>query len=266
MTRHPVILVIGILSALVAACSKPPPQINRSRVPRSACSWTRCRRNAGSETATCSCSAPKSWAPTSGRGRRRRRRETAAACQSLLDRGVQALVVIPHSAEGAAPIVAAAKKRSVGVISYDRLILNADVDLYLSYDNRMVGEQQAQYLRNRAPTGNYILLGGATTDYNAKLIREGQMAALEDAVKRGDIKIVADPWTPNWKADAAREAHDGGAEESPNKVVAIVASTTTPPEGPSRRSKRTGWPARSSSPARTPTWTLFGASSRARRP
>ena len=123
--------------------------------------------------------------------------------ESLLERGVQALVVVPHGAEAAGKIVEAAKKRSVPVISYDRLILKADVDLYLSYDNRRVGEQQAQYLRNQAPKGNYILLGGAPTDYNAKLIREGQMAALDDAVKRGDIKIVADPWAPDWQADAA---------------------------------------------------------------
>ena len=56
--------------------------------------------------------------------------------ESLLERGVQALVVVPHSAEAAGQIVEAAKKRSVPVISYDRLILKADVDLYISYDNR----------------------------------------------------------------------------------------------------------------------------------
>jgi D-xylose transport system substrate-binding protein len=144
--------------------------------------------------------------------------------ESLLARGVRALVVIPHSAEGAAKIVEAAKKQSVPVISYDRLILNADIDLYLSYDNRMVGEQQAQFLRNRAPKGNYILLGGAPTDHNAKLIREGQMAALEDAVKRGDIKIVADPFVPDWRADAAMALTEAALKKANNQVVAVVAS------------------------------------------
>ena len=87
-----------------------------------------------------------------------------------------------------------------------------------------VGEQQAQFLRNRAPKGNYILLGGAPTDYNAKLIREGQMAALEDAVKRGDIKIVADPWTPDWQADAAMKLTEAALKKARNQVVAVVAS------------------------------------------
>ena len=144
--------------------------------------------------------------------------------ESLLARDVQVLVVVPHGAEAAGQIVAAAKKRSVPVISYDRLILKADVDLYLSYDSREIGAEQAQFLRNRAPKGNYVLIGGAPTDYNAKLIREGQMSALEDAVKRGEIKIVADPFTPDWRADEATTLTEAALKKAGNNVAAIVAS------------------------------------------
>ena len=144
--------------------------------------------------------------------------------ESLLGQNVQVLVVVPHNAEAGAKIVEAAKKRSVPVISYDRLILKADVDLYVSYDNSRIGELQAQFLRNEAPKGNYILLGGAPTDHNAKLIREGQMAALEDAVKRGDIRIVADPWVPDWRADAATQLTEAALKKARNQVTAIVAS------------------------------------------
>jgi len=147
--------------------------------------------------------------------------------ESLLERGAQALVVVPHNAETAGKIVEAAKKKSVGVISYDRLILNADVDLYLSYDNKRVGEQEAQQLRNVAPKGNYILIGGAPTDYNAKLIREGQMSVLQDAVKKGDIKIVADPWAADWKADEAMTLTEAALKKARNQVVAVVASNDT---------------------------------------
>lgn len=144
--------------------------------------------------------------------------------ESLLAQDVKVLVVVPHSSEAGAKIVEAAKKRSVPVISYDRLILNADIDLYVSFDNRRVGEQQAQQLRNLAPKGNYILLGGAPTDHNAKLIREGQMAALEDAVKRGDIKIVANPWVPDWREDEAMRLTAEALKKAKGQVVAIVAS------------------------------------------
>ena len=160
--------------------------------------------------------------------------------ESLLERGVQVLVVVPHGAEAAGRIVEAAKKKSVPVISYDRLILKADVDLYLSYDNTRVGEQQAQSLRNQAPQGNYILLGGAPTDHNAKLIREGQMAALSDAVKRGDIKIVADPWTPDWQADAAMALTEAALKKARNQVVAVVASNDVTAGGAIRALEKAG--------------------------
>ena len=160
--------------------------------------------------------------------------------ESLLERGVQALVVVPHGAEAAGKIVEAAAKRSVPVISYDRLILNADVDLYMSYDNRRVGEQQAQALRNQAPKGNYILIGGAPTDHNAKLIREGQMSALDDAIKRGDIKIVADGWAKDWTAEAAMELAEAGLKKARNNVVAIVASNDTTAGGVIRALEKHG--------------------------
>jgi D-xylose transport system substrate-binding protein len=160
--------------------------------------------------------------------------------ESLLGKDVKVLVVVAHSAESAAKIVEAAKKRSVPVIAYDRLILNADVDLYVSYDNRRVGELQAQYLRNRAPKGNYILLGGAPTDHNAKLIREGQMAALRDAVKRGDIKIVADPMTPDWQPDAAMTLTEAALNKAGGQVVAVVASNDGTAGGAVRALEKNG--------------------------
>ena len=144
--------------------------------------------------------------------------------ESFLAQNVKALVVVPHSSAAGAKIVEAAKQRSVPVICYDRLILDADVDLYVSFDNRRVGELQAQHLRNTAPKGNYILLGGAPTDHNAKLIREGQMAALDDAVKRGDIKIVANPWTPDWREDEAMKLTDEALKKAHGQVAAVVAS------------------------------------------
>src|SRR5690606_27554482 len=47
----------------------------------------------------------------------------------LLAKGVQALVVVPKNADAARPIVLNARARGVKVISYDRLIADAPVDL-----------------------------------------------------------------------------------------------------------------------------------------
>ena len=228
MTRYSSAFVIGIYSAFLIACGGSPQKAQQQQEPKLLVGllmdtmdegerWPRDRdlfveraKQLGAEVLV----------EAAGRDDAKQLQQA----ESLLERNVKVLVIVPHSSEAAAKIVEAAKKRSVPVISYDRLILNADVALYMSYDNRAVGELQAQYLRNRAPSGNYILLGGAPTDYNAKLIREGQMAALEDAVKRGDIKIVADPWTPDWQADEAEKLTAAALKKAQNKVVAIVAS------------------------------------------
>lgn len=144
--------------------------------------------------------------------------------ESLLTQGIDVLVVIPHNAEVAASIVDAAKRQNVPVISYDRLIRNSEPDLYISFDNEKVGEMQARYLLERAPKGNYILIGGAPTDNNAKLFRKGQMNVLQPAIDRKDINIAADQWAKDWLADEALRHTENALTLANNDVAAIVAS------------------------------------------
>ena len=144
--------------------------------------------------------------------------------ESLLTQGIDVLVVIPHNAEIAATIVEAAKRQNVPVISYDRLIKNSEPDLYISFDNEKVGEMQAKYLVGKAPTGNYILIGGAQTDNNAKMFRDGQMKVLQPLIDKGDIKIVADQWARDWSPDEALKHTENALTINNNNVVAVVAS------------------------------------------
>src|ERR1051325_9236097 len=66
-------------------------------------------------------------------------------CDNLLTKGVNVLIVAPHNGQIAASIVEAAHRQGVPVISYDRLIRNADVDLYVSHQVVKIGQMQAQY-------------------------------------------------------------------------------------------------------------------------
>jgi len=144
--------------------------------------------------------------------------------EKMLAAGVNALVVVAHDTENASALVEKAKARKVPVISYDRLIRNADVDLFIGFDPVRVGEMQAQYLLGRAPKGNYILIGGSPTDGNAKFLREGQMKVLEPALKSRAIRIVADGWADNWTAENAAKLTEQGLDKAKNNVAAIVAS------------------------------------------
>jgi D-xylose transport system substrate-binding protein len=134
------------------------------------------------------------------------------------------LVVIPHNGEVAATIVEAAKAKNVPVISYDRLIRSSEPALYISFDNEKVGEMQARYLLERAPKGNYVLIGGAPTDNNALLFRKGQMNVLNPAIDRGDVKVVSDQWAKDWLASEALRICEDALTKSNRDVVAVVAS------------------------------------------
>ncbi len=146
-----------------------------------------------------------------------------AAARELLDAGVKALVVVPHDLEKAKEIVALAAEKKVPVISYDRLIRDADVALYVSFDNVKVGRMQAEALLAAAPRGNYVLLGGAPTDNNAKLVREGQLEMLKPAISSGAVKVIAEPFIENWDAALAKDAVNAALKKTKN-IAAVVAS------------------------------------------
>ena len=144
-------------------------------------------------------------------------------CEKLIKSGVKVLVIVPHNSGSAAKIVKMAKEKHVPVLDYERLIRNADVDLFVGYDSKLIGVQQATALVERAPKGNYVLIGGSQTDNNAKMIHDGQMSVLEPLVTKGDIKIISDTWTPEWLPSAAYVSAATALQSSKGDVAAIVA-------------------------------------------
>ena len=145
-------------------------------------------------------------------------------CDNLLTKGVDVLIVAPHNGQIAASIVEAAHRQGVPVISYDRLIRNSDVDLYVSHQVVKIGQMQAQYALKNEPKGNYVLIGGSPTDNNALLLRDGQMEVLKPAIDKGDIKVVTDQFAKEWKAEEALRITEDALTKTNNNIQAIVAS------------------------------------------
>jgi len=145
-------------------------------------------------------------------------------CDNLLTKGVDVLIVVPHNSEIARSIVEAAHRQNVPVISYDRLISNCDVDLYVSHQVEKLGEMQAEYAYKRVPKGNYVLIGGSPTDNNALLLRKGQMNILKPAIDRGDIKVISDQFAKDWKASEALRITEDAMTKTSNDIQAVVAS------------------------------------------
>jgi D-xylose transport system substrate-binding protein len=147
-----------------------------------------------------------------------------AQIENLISRGVDVLVIVPYNATVLNNAIREAKKANIKVLSYDRLILNADIDAYISFDNAKVGEMQAEGVVQVKPKGNYYLLGGAPTDNNAKILREGQMKVLQPLIDKGDIKIVGKQWVKDWSPSEAMSIIENALTANNNKIDAIVAS------------------------------------------
>jgi ABC-type xylose transport system, periplasmic component len=127
----------------------------------------------------------------------------SAQVKALIDEGIKVLVIIPHDANTSAAAVQMAKKAGVKVISYDRLVRNANVDLYISFDNVKVGALMGKALVASVPKGNYVVLNGPQNDNNSFMLNQGFLSVLEPYIKKGDIKIVEEDWVDDWMADAA---------------------------------------------------------------
>lgn len=144
-------------------------------------------------------------------------------CENLIAAGIDILILAPHDATSAAAIVDNAKAAGLKVISYDRLVLDSDVDLYVSFDNFEVGRLMGEYLVKRVPKGNYAVFAGAPTDNNAKLYRDGALSMIKPLADKGDIKIVMDQWIIDWQPTVAMNLMQNALTASNNKIDAIVA-------------------------------------------
>ncbi|KGA96732.1 sugar ABC transporter substrate-binding protein [Alkalihalobacillus alcalophilus ATCC 27647 = CGMCC 1.3604] len=113
--------------------------------------------------------------------------------ETLLNRGIDVLIIAPHDGAAAGSSVEAAKAEGVTVIAYDRLITETDaIDYYVTFDSVAVGEAQGQYLIENAQGTNVplYLYAGASSDNNAFLFFEGAWNVLQPKIADGTFVIA----------------------------------------------------------------------------
>ena len=130
-----------------------------------------------------------------------------AQAESVLAQGIDAMVLDPVDAQSASTIVANANAQDVPVISYDRLVSNADLAAYVSFDNVRVGKLQARALASKLDQdgkrdGPIVMINGAPTDNNARLFKEGASSVFS----QDGVQIAKSYDTPDWTpAEAQNE-------------------------------------------------------------
>ncbi|WNB91771.1 D-xylose ABC transporter substrate-binding protein [Bacillus sp. NEB1478] len=147
-----------------------------------------------------------------------------AQAETLISQGVDLLVVVPHNAEAMAAIVKKAHLAGIKVMAYDRLVKNADIDLYVSFDNEKVGELQAKVITKLVPKGKYVYIGGAETDNNAHLFKKGVFEVLQPLINKGDITVVFDQWSKDWTPANARTNMEAALKANHNQIDAVIAA------------------------------------------
>ncbi len=122
--------------------------------------------------------------------------------QTALAQGAKVMILDPVNGATAGSIANLAKAKSVPVVSYDRLIQNADIDYYVSFDNEKVGQLQGTALveklkKDGKTSGKIVMINGDTKDNNAKLFNKGAHSVLDTSGFTLDPK--PDFFTPDWK-------------------------------------------------------------------
>ncbi len=127
----------------------------------------------------------------------------AADIEGLIAKGAQVLIVVGHDTSAVVPAVQAALDEGIPVIAYERQIKHAEVT-YVGFDPVLVGRAQATALLEVAPEGNYVLIKGGQQDQYAHGTLQGQMEVLQSAIDSGNVTIVAEDWTTDWKPEVAQ--------------------------------------------------------------
>jgi D-xylose transport system substrate-binding protein len=129
--------------------------------------------------------------------------------EAAVTEGVDVLVLDPVDSTSAAALATRAKDAGIPVISYDRLILDADLDYYAEFNSSEVGNQQGTALAEKLaedgnPSGPIIQINGDPKDNNAKLFKEGAAAVFADE----GIEVAQEYDTPDWLPENAQKQMD----------------------------------------------------------
>lgn len=127
-----------------------------------------------------------------------------------LNQGDCILVAVAQDSTTAASIVEEAHTKGVPVIAYDRLINDATLDYYVSFNGMDVGAAQGKYIlahyqqyvaENK--TTNVVLISGSKTDNNALLFSKGLHQILDPLFSTHALSNQGESFTLDWDGPTA---------------------------------------------------------------
>ncbi|HEY5924274.1 MAG TPA: substrate-binding domain-containing protein [Kofleriaceae bacterium] len=150
-----------------------------------------------------------------------------AQVEDVLTQGVKVLVIQPTDSQAASSYVRLAHEKGAKVVAYDRAIIAADLDYYVSHDSYRVGVLQAQAaLQATGNKGKYVILAGQAGHSVATEITRGYKDTLAPYIARGEIEIVLEQNHSAWSPEQALRTVEDALTRTGNKVDAILANNS----------------------------------------
>ena len=145
-----------------------------------------------------------------------------------ITKGAKVLVVAAIDGKAFGAVAQRAISQGVKVVAYDRLISNAKISAYISFDGVAVGKAQGRWMAAHTKLGSRIaIINGAITDDNAHLFNKGYMSILRPLFNAHKRKVVGPKngtWTPGWDPPTAQREMEQLLTRYHNKIDAVLSA------------------------------------------
>ena len=115
----------------------------------------------------------------------------------LMERKVDAVVVLAKKRDSLTDIIQKIRAKGIPVISYDRLITDADISMYISVNTERVGELMAKRMLSQDVGPDWYCILGPEDDFNMILLQQGIKSAIRDK----KVNIRGTYYTEGWNYD-----------------------------------------------------------------
>ncbi len=152
-----------------------------------------------------------------------------AKFENMLTRGADVIVLQPVNTGTASNMVRIAHEAGVAVVNYDSLIMNSDVDVFLTQDSWAVGKLQGAamvewFKEHRGEVvGNVVLLRGQPGDSNARAFSQGVLDTIDE---HPGLKLVVDQSHEGWSPDLAMATTENALTRFENNIDAVVCNNS----------------------------------------
>lgn len=142
--------------------------------------------------------------------------EQAKQIRYFIEKQVDVIVIVPIESQVLIEPIKDARKAGIKIISYDRLVNDANTDLYISFDNEEIGNLMGEAIGGELSSGDKVLMvAGPVSDNNVDFVNTG----FQNEMEKFDIEILDISYTEGWKAEYAAAY----IEENLDKVMQVQA-------------------------------------------